>query len=205
MQRAAIGRTAARLTLGLQGVTDPAARQDLQWDIRHAARLRPLLPHIASNLRPLCTATLDRFEAEVLPHLPACRWQVVHNDLNPHNLLTDPADPTAITGVLDFGDMVETPLVCDMAIAASYQVDPAAPLKSLSAFARAYHETLPLTPLERDLFPLLTATRMLTTLAIASARAARYPENAPYILRNVPSASAGLRALDGLNLSTLWD
>jgi hypothetical protein len=45
---------------------------------------------------------------------------------------------------------------------------------------------------------------MLTTLAIASARAARYPDNAPYILRNVPSASAGLRALQGLNLSTLW-
>ena len=41
----------------------------------------------------------------------------------------------------------------------------------------------------------LTATRMLTTLAIASARAARYPENAAYILRNVPAAAAGLRAL----------
>lgn len=203
-QRAAIGRTAALLTLGLHGFTDPAARQDLQWDIRHAARLRPLLPHIAPDLRPLCTATLDRFETEVLPHLSLCRWQVVHNDLNPHNLLTDPTDPTAITGILDFGDMVETPLVCDMAVAASYQVDPAAPRDSLAAFARAYHATLPLTALEQDLFPALTATRMLTTLAIASARAARHPENAPYILRNVPSASQGLRALNGLTLSTLW-
>ena len=73
-----------------------------------------------------------------------------------------------------------------------------------SAFARAYHANLPLTPLEQTLFAPLTAARMLTTLAIASARAARYPDNAPYILRNVPSASAGLRALQGLNLSTLW-
>ncbi|MGV8989266.1 MAG: phosphotransferase [Cypionkella sp.] len=203
-QRQAIGRVAALLTLGLQGFTDPAARQDLQWDIRHAARLRPLLPHIPKDLRTLCTATLNSFEDEVLPHLADCRWQVVHNDLNPHNLLTDPADPTKIAGILDFGDMVETPLVCDMAVAASYQVDPDAPFDSLADFARAYHATLPLTALEQGLFPALTATRMLTTLAIASARAARYPDNAPYILRNVGSASAGLRALQNLNLSTLW-
>lgn len=203
-QRATIGSMAAQLTLGLQGFNDPAARQDLQWDIRHAARLRPLLPHIAQDLRALATAALDQFEAQALPHLPDCRWQVVHNDLNPHNLLTDPDDPTRIAGILDFGDMVETPLVCDMAVAASYQVDPAAPLDSLQAFARAYHATLPLTALEQRLFPILTTTRMLTTLAIASARAARYPDNAPYILRNVPSASAGLMALHGLDLSTLW-
>ncbi len=205
LQRAAIGRIAARLTLGLQGFSDPAARQDLQWDIRHAARLAPLLPHISADLRPLCTQILERFEAEVLPHLADLRWQVVHNDLNPHNLLTDPDDPTQIAGILDFGDMVETPLVCDMAVAASYQIDPKAPSQSLQAFARAYHATLPLTPLERKLVPILTQTRMLTTLAIASARAARYPDNAPYILRNVTSASAGIVALQGLDLATLWE
>ena len=83
-------------------------------------------------------------------------------------------------------------------------VDPDAPLQSLATFARAYHAVLPLTELEQSLFVPLTAARMLTTLAIASARAARYPDNAPYILRNVPSASAGLRALVGLNLSSLW-
>lgn len=203
-QRAAIGQAAARLSLGLQGFAHPASRQDLQWDIRHAARLRPLLGDITADLRPLCAQTLDVFEKTVLPHLPDCRWQVVHNDMNPHNLLTDPADPTRVTGILDFGDMVETPLICDMAVAASYQVDPDAPLQSLATFARAYHATLPLTALEQSLFVPLTAARMLTTLAIASARAARYPDNAPYILRNVPSASAGLRALVGLNLSSLW-
>lgn len=204
-QRQSIGHIAARLTLGLQGFSDPAGRQDLQWDIRHAARLRPLLPHIEHDLRSLCTATLDRFEAEALPYLPECRWQVVHNDLNPHNLLTNPAEPTKIAGILDFGDMVETPLVCDAAVAACYQVDPNDPFASLAAFARAYHATLPLSPLEQRLFPLLTQTRMLTSLAIASARAARFPENALYILRNLANARAGLLALQGVDLSNLWD
>ena len=30
----------------------------------------------------------------------------MHGDLNPHNLLTDPADPTRIAGILDFGDSI---------------------------------------------------------------------------------------------------
>jgi hypothetical protein len=40
---------------------------------------------------------------------------------------------------------------------------------------------------------------MLTTLAITSTRAARYPDNAPYILRNFPSARDGLLALSALD------
>ena len=190
-----MGRMAASLSCGLHGFSHPAAAHVLQWDIKHAAALRPLLPHIAENLRPLATETLDRFDRDLARHLPALRAQVVHNDLNPHNVLTDPQNPDHITGVLDFGDMVQTPLICDAAVAAAYQIDPAAPRASLQCFAAAYHAILPLTPLEARLLPDLTATRLLTSLAIASARAARFPANAAYILRNLPAAAASLTAL----------
>lgn len=194
-QCAAMGQTAARLTLALQGFHHPAADHVLQWDIKQASALRPLLPHIDAALRPLATETLDRFDRNLKPLLPQLRAQVVHNDLNPHNVLVDPQDPARITGILDFGDMVLTPLICDAAVAAAYQIDPHQPLQSLQTFAAAYHAILPLTPQEAALLRDLTATRMLTTLAIASARAARYPGNAAYILRNVPAAAAGLTAL----------
>ena len=190
-----MGRMAARLSLGLQGFNHPAASHVLQWDIKQAARLRPLLPFVDAQIRPLATEVLDRFDRDVAPALPSLRTQVVHNDLNPHNVLVDPLDPSRITGVLDFGDMVETPLICDAGVAAAYQIDPENARASLHTFAAAYHATLPLTVQEIHLLPDLTATRMLTTLAIASARAARYPGNAPYILRNVPAAAAAMLAL----------
>ena len=193
-QCAAMGAMAARLTLGLAGFTHPAAAHVLQWDIKQAATLRPLLPHIAENLRPLATETLDRFDRDLALHLPSLRAQVVHNDLNPHNVLTDRKNPDHITGILDFGDMVHTPLICDAAVAAAYQIDPATPRASLQCFAAAYHALLPLTPLEARLLPDLAATRLLTSLAVASARAARFPANAAYILRNVPAAAASLTA-----------
>jgi hydroxylysine kinase len=197
-QRAAMGQMAARISTGLQGFHHPGSDHVLQWDIRQAGALRPYLAQVPDHLRGLCTQVLDRFDAEVFPALTGCRWQVVHNDLNPHNILVDETNPDQIAGVLDFGDMVRTPLVCDLAVAASYQVDAALPLQSLTEFVAAYHQILPLTAVELSLVADLTAARMLTTLCITSRRAARYPENAPYILRNFPAAETGLMALTAL-------
>jgi len=195
-QAAGVARLGARLCLALQGFQDPAADHVLQWDIRHALRLRPLLPHVQDPaLRTLCARALDAFEARVTPALPHLLWQVIHGDLNPHNLLGDPAAPERVTGILDFGDMVRTPRLCDAAIAASYVIDPAQAARSLTAFTTAWAEIDPFTGDEAALLPLMVAARMVTTLAITAFRAARYPENAPYILRNAPSATAGLLAL----------
>lgn len=197
-QRAAMGEMAARISLGLAGFSHAGADHVLQWDIRQASALRPLLAHVPQEMAALCAATLERFDAEVAPRLADCRWQVVHNDLNPHNVLVDAEDPNRIAGVLDFGDMVRTPLVCDLGVAASYQIAPEAALESLLEFTAAYHRVLPLTPVELSLVPDLTAARMLTTICITSWRAARYPENSAYILRNYPLARAGLLALSAL-------
>ncbi len=198
LQRRNLGIIAARLTLGLRHFHHPAAAHVLQWDIQRASALRPLLVHLPDAIRRLATDTLDRFDRDILPHLPTLRSQVVHNDLNPHNVLVDPANPDQIAGILDFGDMVQTPLICDAAVTACYQIDPANPLQSLLDFAKSYHATLPLTPLEIRLLPDLVATRMLTSLTIASARVALYPDNAPYILRNFQPAQDGLIALANL-------
>ncbi len=197
-QRKNLGTIAARLSLGLQRFDHPAGSHVLQWDIKHASALRPLLSHVPDAVRPLATETLDRFDREILPHIPSLRTQVVHNDLNPHNVLVNPAKPDEIAGILDFGDMVKTPLICDAAVTACYQIDPTQPLQSLLDVARAYHAQLPLTQLEIRLLPDLVATRMLTSLTIASARVAIYPDNAPYILRNYQGAQDGLFALAAL-------
>jgi hydroxylysine kinase len=196
VQAAGVARLGARLAWALQGFGDPASDHVLQWDIKRAASLRPFLPHISdAALRALATNTLDRFDRFVAPALPGLRWQVIHGDLNPHNVLGNPAAPQQVTGILDFGDMVLTPVICDLAIAAAYCIEPGNPAASLGNFAAAWATEYPLTAAEIALIPDLVAARMVTTLAITSFRAARYPENAPYILRNFPSAARGLTAL----------
>lgn len=194
-QREELGRCLARLGLALRDFRHPAAAHDLLWDISNAGRLRDWLPNIAdAELRALATRFLDRFEDEVLPVQRRQRRQVVHNDFNPHNVLVDPADPSRVTGVLDFGDMVETPLVNDIAVAASYQVAGPHSLGWAADFIAAYHSVSALLADEVDILYDLIAIRHVTTVTITEWRARLYPENRAYIMRNHPRAAEGLRA-----------
>lgn len=194
-----VGATAARLTRALEGFRHPADGHDLIWDIRNAARLRPLLMSVPEpELRGRCATALDRFDEVVAPALSALPWQVVHADFNPHNLLVDPT-ATRITGILDFGDMVRTPRICDLAVAASYQIDPGDPLTTLCDVVLGWHSVLPLLPGERVLIPDLVMMRMVTSIVLSNWRAARQPENAVYFLRNLPASRAGFDALTSVD------
>jgi Ser/Thr protein kinase RdoA (MazF antagonist) len=184
----------ARLDLALSGLRHPAESHDLLWNLQYVARARGLLAHIADPARrSVPTQFLDRFERHALPTLPGLRAQIIHNDFNPHNVLTD---GEGIAGIIDFGDMLRAPLVQDLATAAAYQVgDEAAPLDGVSAMVAAYHAVLPLQPEEVEILADLIAARLVLTIAITTWRAARHPDNATYITRNQETAWRGLHSL----------
>ncbi|WP_052365258.1 phosphotransferase [Halotalea alkalilenta] len=199
VQRAAIAALLARLDLALADFEHPAAAgHELLWDIKHVDRLRPLIEAIADPARrDLLQALLERHQSTVAPQVAKMRAQLIHNDLNPHNLLVDPRDQQRVTGILDFGDAVHTPLIHELAVACSYQIDEddGHPLEAVGQFVRAYHRVLPLRPEELEaLFDLIKA-RLATTVIITSWRAQRHPENDTYILRNNPPAWRALERL----------
>jgi hydroxylysine kinase len=190
-----IGTVLARLTAALAAFEHPGADHLLLWDIRRFPLLAPLIPSLPADLQADVLAFRDKFETHIAPALVDLPTQVVHSDFNLHNLLVDPEDPSRVTGILDFGDMVRTPRICDIAVAAAYLFNPEDPLLLHLPFIQAYNARLPLLPREIALLPDLITARMLTSLTISNWRAARYPGNADYILRNAPSARAGLKTL----------
>ncbi len=192
---AAIGTALGHLDAALAEFHHPAADHHLLWDIRHAPDLAPLLPALPDDLRPRIAVLLDRFRTRTAPALGQLPRQVIHGDFNPHNLLADPAMPTRLSGILDFGDMTLSHRICDLSVAASYLIDPTDPPALLVPLTRAYHETNPLGANEIALIPDLIAARLAATLSITAWRAARYPDNAAYILRNAPTSRSGLDAL----------
>ncbi len=60
-------------------------------------------------------------------------------------------------------------------------------------------------PAETALLPDLLTARLMTTRTISASRAARYPKNARYVLRNAPISCAGLAALGRVNSDRLAD
>ncbi|MCU0902995.1 MAG: phosphotransferase [Tabrizicola sp.] len=192
---ASIGRALGQLDATLARFHHPAADHHLLWDIRNTPDLAPLTEALPPELKPRITAFLTHFTTSTAPALAQHPRQVIHGDFNPHNLLADPAAPTRLTGILDFGDMTLSHRICDLAVAASYLIDPADPPALLVPLTHAYHQANPLTPQELELLPALITARLVTTLTISAWRAARYPDNAPYILRNAPTSRAGLDAL----------
>jgi Ser/Thr protein kinase RdoA (MazF antagonist) len=196
---AALGSLLARLDRALEGFTHEAADRKLQWDLSHAAELRSLLPHVEDpHLRDMAERVIEDFSTIALPLLPSLRRQVIHNDLNPHNVIV--GNDGRIAGIIDFGDMVRAALVNDLATAASYQAGRGpAPLGGALSMIAAYHAAHPLAPEEIELLPLLIATRTVLTVVITAWRASLYPENRDYILRNVASATSTLGRLDSAN------
>lgn len=199
-QARALAGLLARLDTALMDFRHPAGELELPWDIQRADRVRGLLGSIPdADRRALASRALMRFETNVKPRLAALRAQPIHNDFNIYNLLVDPADHDRIAGVLDFGDMVHAPLIDDLAVAAAYQVDPEGDtLAALADFVAAYHAVLPLEPIEFEVLFDLVQARLVMVVAIGGWRAARNPENAPYILRNNAVSWARLAACDAI-------
>ena len=192
-----LGAAMATLDRSLAEFSHPAAGRRLQWDIRHAGDLRAFIPFVdGQEDRNVVEDALARFDTVVTPSLPALRSQVIHNDLNPHNILVGDDNPENVAGIFDFGDIVHTSLVNDLAICAAYHVcDGEEPLQWVEALVAGYNKVVPLQDVEIELLPDLIAARHLTTILIGAWRARNHPENRDYILRNAPAAWLGLRQI----------
>ncbi|WP_246215701.1 phosphotransferase [Microvirga makkahensis] len=199
-QRRQIGTLVARLDRALENFSHPAADFTLLWDIKRAASVRDLFDHLPSDRdHNLPRFFLDSFEEHVLPVLNQLRTQVIHNDMNPHNLLVRSDSKDEIAGIIDFGDMVRSPLAQEVAVAAAYQLHGAGhPLAGAADVIAGYHAHLPLLDREIDLLFDFIATRLVLIVTIGGWRAARYPENSAYILRNNAAAWTGLAKLAAL-------
>lgn len=202
-----LGQAIARLDKALEGYNHPAASHILLWDMQHAEHLRPLLNHIEKGRqRDMVEKSLDMFERRVLPKVPGLRKQVIHNDMNPHNIIVDMQDPGILRNILDFGDMVYAPLINEVAVAAAYQLglegDILAPALDLIA---SYNDINPLEKEELEILPELLATRLALALCINSWRASLHPENLAYIMRNAQRAWKNLADLTAISPAQIQD
>lgn len=171
-QRTACGGIAGRLTRALADFRHPAAHRAVVWDVRHTSYVRRLLEQLPQlPCRGEAAALLMRIVPVIEAGLPQLRAQVVHNDMNPLNILVEPRNETRITGVIDFGDITHTALICDVAVAAAELIPVECPdageaCESIRDVARGYHESLPLSAAELAMLGTLAAARLIMNVVV---------------------------------------
>lgn len=195
--RRAVGAALARLSLALADFAHPAADRSLPWDLQQVGMLRPLLAHVTDpRARDDAARVLDRYDASVAVALAATRQQVVHNDLNPDNVLLEPGATEPVTGILDFGDMLRTAVVADLAVAMAYAVDATGsgddPWTGPYDVAAGYLAVRPLDDVETALLPDLVRTRLAQRQLVNSWLVSADPANAEYTGRSLARSAPAL-------------
>ncbi len=175
------GATFARLGRSLRGFFHPAGGRELLWDVKNTSSLRSLLPSVSDEEeQALVAGVIDRWDALVVPKLPRLRAQIVHGDSSLYNVLFAPDG--AVSGIIDFGDVTHTALLCDVAVGlVSVMGGRNDALEAGRLMLHGYERIIPLESLEWELLSLFVEARLAASLAIAAWRLELYPENADYI------------------------
>ena len=198
-----VGAMAARLARALRGFFHPAARHELLWDLTLAPALRTRTRHIEEQeRRRVVEETLDHFDAEVLPRLKTLRAQVIHNDVSELNTLVD---GNRVTGVVDFGDLIHAPLVCDLAVPiAELSRRHPDPIAAAAEITAGYHAVTALEDDELRLIFDLACTRCAMEVTIANWRVRDHPENTDYIMAGTQNAGMHLDRMRDLGTERMY-
>ena len=167
-----LGRKLGELGQALKDFDHPAVHRDFHWDLSNGNRIiddyAPLIED--TTLREVVLRCRLDFE----PQLPR---SVIHGDANDYNVLVDPERMT-VSGLLDFGDMVYSYTVADLAIAVAYVVlDNHKPRAAAAEIIKGYTSEFALLDEELEAVWPLALLRLGVSACMAAYQQRQQPEN----------------------------
>ena len=180
-----------------------AAKRTHHWDLARADRHRDKISIIPrARHRRILEQVFLNFTALAAPKLPGLPHAFIHGDLNDDNVMVQ---GERVSGILDFGDWLFNPRICDLAIALAYHVlDEASPLEAGAEIVKAYNALCPLTRNERFvLFPLVCA-RLAVSVIISQERRAKDPHHDAWFVSE-ERAWKCLEYFSGISPKRAWE
>src|SRR5210317_768761 len=169
-----IGSLQGRMCRAFAGFRHAGGAHFMPWNIlnglvvSHELRTR----YLNDGLAERCGPALQRLENESLPRMRALPVQTIHNDGHWGNVLCDPDAPDTITGVIDFGDQIEGPLVVDLATSMTSILERSqAPLEAAAALVRGFESHIALPDEQRELLYDATLARAIMIVQLLEFRA----------------------------------
>jgi Ser/Thr protein kinase RdoA (MazF antagonist) len=164
-----IGAFQAQLCQALSNFSHPSSKHFMPWDMANGLVLNEGLWHDAqADIVELAGPLRQHFQGEVLPKLSGMRAQVIHNDGHYDNFLRPDDDGDTVAGLIDFGDMIHAPLICELAVSASSFLEGRDdPVEDVACLVQGFHEELPLAEDEVEiLYDLMLLRTVLSVLLV---------------------------------------
>jgi len=158
----------------------PVLHRYWHWDLKNLPDIRPLARYITNPAkRRLVEYYLLQFETEVLSKSYLLRKSLIHNDANDNNILVhqDDSDPV-VDGIIDFGDMVYSHTIFDLAVALAYiMLNTKDPLSRAVPVVEAYHQVFPLDKIEINVLFLSICARLCLSVTMSAYQQNLQPDN----------------------------
>ena len=164
-----LGRKLGKLDRALADFDHPAVHRDFHWDLANGNRI---LDEFAGLIKdPALRELVLECRFDIKPDL---RRSVIHGDANDYNVLVDP-NRMEVVGIIDFGDMVYSYTVGNLAVALAYVVlDPRADAREV---VEGYTSEYALTRDELEALWPLMLLRLGMSVCIAAYQQQQRPEN----------------------------
>jgi Ser/Thr protein kinase RdoA (MazF antagonist) len=180
-----LGRCMGEIDKALADFDTPGAHRDFYWDLAKAPKLiAEYLPLIEDPLlKELIEKGLTDFNQTVAPLLSALRCSVIFNDANNYNVLIGGGDDLfskdqQVVGIIDFGDMVYSYTVGDLAVAIAYAVlGKPDPLAVAAQIVAGFHAVFPLEEKEIVVLFGLVRLRLCLSACLAVHQQSQRPED----------------------------
>jgi Ser/Thr protein kinase RdoA (MazF antagonist) len=164
-----LGRKLGQLDHALSDFDHPAVHRDFHWDLANGNRIIDEFAPLVENAALVSQCTVE-FKSGL-------RRSVIHGDANDYNVLIDP-ERMIVTGLLDFGDMVYSYTVGDLAIAIAYVVlDKAEPRAVAEEVVEGYTSEFALLDEELEMLWPLVRLRLAMSVCIAAKQLREQPKN----------------------------
>jgi 4-aminobutyrate aminotransferase-like enzyme/Ser/Thr protein kinase RdoA (MazF antagonist) len=176
------GEFIGQISNSLSTFDHASTHREFHWDLKNAADVISLRSAEIQNpeKREQVKYFLKQYQTLVLPNISNLRSSVIHNDFNDFNVIVNhesiKSDPNF--GLIDFGDMVYSYTIFELAIAIAYAIlGKNDPLSTASTILKGYHSQFPLEENEIEvLFPLICA-RLAVSVSICAYQQTLRPDD----------------------------
>ena len=180
-----LGACLGKLDRALADFDHPAIHRDFHWDLANGLReVRKYEALIAdAEMRQLVKTLADDFELHTVPLLSQLRRSAIHSDANDYNVLAGGGEDLYsrnqhVVGLVDFGDIVFSHTVNELAVAIAYAVlDKADPLAVAAQMVAGYHAENPLTDAELSALFGLVRLRLCVSVCMAAVQLQQRPDD----------------------------